>query len=149
MPGFPPLPIVRLHSYTSPGSIAFAGGSVTSSWSRELEDGRLHCRSTENADPLLQRWLAAVAPDGPAWRPEPVLVASSPDEYRRAVAALRAGRQAWFAAKTAALQAAGRITADEATALCRDVDLVVEDLRYPAQTPLPELPGVQVRPFGR
>jgi hypothetical protein len=145
LPGFPPLPAVNLHSYTPPGSIAFAGGNVTVSWSREIEDGRLHCRPTENADPLLQQWLAAAAPEGPAWTPEPVLATADDGEYRRQVESLRRDRTAWFAAKSAAVRAAGRLTADEAAALCRDIDVVVEDLRYPSGPPLPELPGVQIR----
>jgi hypothetical protein len=94
--------------------------------------------------PWIGRWLAALDDLGPAWKPEPVLVASSADQYRQRIGALRRDRSAWLAAKTAALQAAGRLTADDAAALCREAEIVVEDRRYPAEPPLPEVPGVRV-----
>jgi hypothetical protein len=105
-----------------------------------------HCRSFENPNPHLRRWLGAFVAVGPPWPTEQVLVATTADALRTQIAALRRERQAWFVATVAALHAGGRLTEAESAELAREQELVVEDFGCGQSTTQVALPGVRLVP---
>ena len=117
----------------------------TWTWSRRQTKTLRSCTATENADLHLPRWLAAVGREGPAWTPEPTLTFANAEEYGRQIETLRRERTEWFAAKVAALRAAGRLDEADATRLLAPVDITVSHLhRDNDQPPLPPLRNVRI-----